>query len=538
MNTLHHAALRSARKSLRILQIAVPLLVLALAPSGVSAQEMSGSNRRLGEQIRALIESNAAQQGHWGIEIVSLRDGKELVGWNTEKLFVPASTAKLFVAAAALQRLGPDFRYRTTIESTQPIGDGGVLPGDLVVVGRGDPNLSGRLLPFDGVTRRPDPPSKVFEALATEILAKGVRTVEGNLVADDTYFVWQPLGAGWEIDDVMWNYGAPVSALAINDNTQYLNIRAGRVGEPAEVSLEPALNFYNIDNRVVTLPRRRTTPGGGTTAGPSSLGIDRRPGSSLLRLWGQLAVGDPGWGRGLAIDDPPRFAGEFLRQELARQGVDVKGTIVVRRFEPSQVDDLKGIPGARIAWSTSPPPHVLAAHESLPLAESLKVILKASQNLHAEMLLRTLGRERRGIGSTEAGLEEVNDFLREIGVPAREAVLADASGLSRQNLVTPKAIMSLLRYMDGSEYSSLWTGLLPAAGREGSLSGRLTGRATAGRLWAKTGSLAGVAALAGYALNGKGEMVAFVLFANHYNQATVNATNILDRIAALIAASD
>jgi len=513
-------------------------MVLLLAGNlPAQAQELRGSNRRLGEQILSLINSNSAQQAHWGIQIVSLRDGKELVGWNEDKLFVPASTAKLFVAATALTRLGPDFRYRTTVVSAQPVGDAGRLPGDLVLMGRGDPNLSGRMLPFNGRTERPDSPTKDYEDLAAQIVAKGVRTVEGNVVADDTYFVWQPLGAGWEVDDLMWNYGAPISALTINDNVQFLTILPGAVGRPAEVSLEPMVNYYDLDNRVMTLPRRGETPGGGITAGPSSLGIDRKPGSSVLRLWGQLAQGDPGWGRGLAIDDPPRFAGEFLKQELARQGVEVKGTVVVQRLEPSEVTDLKGAPGTPNSSGVGASAAVIAAHESMPLAESLKVILKASQNLHAEMLLRTLGRERRGVGSAEAGREEINLFLKEIGVPEREALLADASGLSRQNLVTPRAVMSLLRHMEQSDYGSLWIGLLPAAGREGSLAERLKGRATAGRVWAKTGSLAGVASLAGYALNQDDEMVAFVVFANHYNPASINATNVLDRIAALIASS-
>ncbi|MBI3934031.1 MAG: D-alanyl-D-alanine carboxypeptidase/D-alanyl-D-alanine-endopeptidase [Acidobacteria bacterium] len=489
----------------------------------------------MGEQIRSLINSGAARQAHWGVEVVSLPDGKKLVGWNEGKLFVPASTAKLFVAAAALTRLGPDFRYLTTVESTSPIAEGGRLTGDLVLVGRGDPNLSGRMLPYNGRTQRPDSPTKNYEDLAAQVVAKGVRTVEGDLIADDSYFVWQPLGAGWEVDDILWNYGAPVSALAINDNVLFLTILPGTVGRPAVVSMEPMVKYYELDNRVMTLPRNREIPGGGSTAGSRSLSIDRKPGSHVLHLWGQVPEGDPGWGRGLAIEDPPRFAGEFFKQELARQGVEVKGSVQVRRLEPSEVTDLKGTPGAR--GSRSDRSAAIAAHESLPLAESLQVILKASQNLHAEMLLRTLGRELRQLGSVEAGLEEVDGFLKQIGVPEKEAVLTDGSGLSRQTLVTPQAMIALLRNMDQSEYGSLWIGLLPVAGRDGSLAERLKGRAAAGRVWAKTGSLTGEAALAGYALNQKNEMVAFVVFANHFNAASSSATEIIDGIVDAIARS-
>src|SRR3990172_5012854 len=262
---------RNPNNGWRILRASLLLAAILLPSGGARAQQLRGSQRRLGQQILALLEAEGARQAHWGIEIVSLKDGKELVGWNEDKLFVPASTAKLFVAATAITRLGPDFRYLTTVESAQSVGEAGRLPGDLVLVGRGDPNLSGRLLPYNGRTQRPDSPTKDYEDLAAQIAAKGVRTVEGNLVADDSYFVWEPLGAGWEVDDLMWNYGAPVSALAINDNVLFLTVLPGMVGRPAAVSLEPMVSYYELDNRVMTLPRRGTTPGGGTTSGPSSL---------------------------------------------------------------------------------------------------------------------------------------------------------------------------------------------------------------------------------------------------------------------------
>jgi len=510
-------------------------IALLLAATSLRAQQLSGSNRALGREILSLINASGARQAHWGVQIVSLRGGKVLVGWNQDKLFVPASTAKLFVAATALTRMGPDFRYLTTAESAGSIGEGGRLQGDLVLVGRGDPNLSGRTLPYQQRTEREASPTKDFEDLAAQVVAKGVRTVEGNLVADDSYFVWKPLGPGWEVDDLMWNYAAPVSALAINDNVQFLTIVPGVVGGPAAVSLEPMVSYYELDNRINTLPRRRELPGGGTTAEGRSLSLDRQPGSNVLHLWGQLPEGDPGWGRGLAIDDPPRFAGEYFKQELARQGVEVTGSVQVRRLEASTVADLKGAPGANA--SRVPSAAALATRQSLPFAESLKVILKASQNLHAEMLLRTLGRERRGVGSMEAGLEEVNGFLKEIGVRDGDASLTDGSGLSRQTLVTPAAMVALLRRMDQSEYGSLWKGLLPVAGRDGSLGERLKGRATAGRVWAKTGSLTGEAALAGYALNQRDEMVAFVVFANHFNPSSANTTEVIDRIVEAISRS-
>lgn len=355
-------------------------------------------------------------------------------------------------------------------------------------------------------------------------------------MADDSYFVREPFAPGWSVDDLMWTYGAPPSALAINDNILFVNVQPRLAGELAAVNLEPKVDYYQLDDRVRTVARSRTIPGGGTTGG-RELSMDRQPGSTVLHLWGQIPEGDPGIGRGIAIEDPPRFAAEFFREELARRGVEVKGSVQVRRTEPSDVTDLKGAPGVLPSTAEGKNTVTIASHESLVLAESLKVILKTSQNLHAEMLLRTLGRERRGVGSLEAGLEEVRGYLRQIGLPEQEILLRDGSGLSRETLVTPQAMAALLRHMDESEYGSLWSGLLPIAGQDGSLADRLKSRATNGRIWAKTGSLTGVAALAGYVMNQKDERFAFVLFANDFNPARIDAADVLDRIVELIARS-
>jgi D-alanyl-D-alanine carboxypeptidase/D-alanyl-D-alanine-endopeptidase (penicillin-binding protein 4) len=509
------------------------------------AQELNGSDERLGKQILALIDKAGASQAHWGIEVISVNKGDELVGWNENRLFVPASTTKLFVAAAALSRLGPDFRYRTTVEAAAPIGPDGTLPSDLILVGRGDPNLSGRVLPYQHRTDRADSPTKHFEELAADLAAQGLRVVEGNLIVDDSYFVSAPFPQGWEVDDLMWNYGAPVSALTINDNVLFITITPGPAPDtPAAIKLEPDLSYYQIDNRLNTVPRVQQVPGGGSSRAERSLSIDRQPGTTLLRLWGQIPEGDAGWGRGLSIGDPPRFAGEFFREELARRGIAIKGTVQVRRLERPDVLEPKGGPGSIVP--SLPAPYTLVGHESLPLTESLRVILKVSQNLHSEMLLRTLGHERRGVGSAEAGLEDIREFLEsgnqrreenDDDAPATAVLLRDASGLSRQNLATPKAMADFLRRMEQSDYGALWRAMLPIAGEDGTLAERLKGAATRKRVWAKTGSLTGVAALAGYALNQDNELLAFVLFANQYDPATTNATAILDRIAELIARS-
>ncbi|MBI4465493.1 MAG: D-alanyl-D-alanine carboxypeptidase/D-alanyl-D-alanine-endopeptidase, partial [Acidobacteria bacterium] len=307
-----------------------------------------------------------------------------------------------------------------------------------------------------------------------------------------------------------------------------------RPGELAQIRLDPPANYYEIENRVVTVAKEEATPGGGAVATPQQrVAIDRRPGSKRVQLWGQIPAGSPGWQGTIAVEDPPQFAGELLRQELARHGIEVKGTVRVLRMQPSDVADLQGIP------APPPPPsgQILAQHDSAILAESLQVIAKVSQNLHAEMLLRTLGRERRNVGSMEAGLEEVKQFWQEIGLKNEEVVLRDASGLSRQDLVTPSAMLTLLRHMYESDLSALWMALLPVAGEDGTLEGRLKGPAVAGRVWAKTGSLAGVSALAGYTANSDDDLLAFAIFMNHHNLSASSAAALIDRIVEEIARS-
>ena len=578
----------------------------AQLPKQTPKSQSSPNARPLAQRIASILQSPGAREAHWGIQVISLPRGEEVFGLNPEKLFVPASTAKLFITAAALTRLGPDFTYRTTLEATGPVDKNGTVHGDLVLVGRGDPNLSARALPYEGRTERNGDPAKALEELIDQILARGVHSVDGDLIVDDTYFVFQPFGQGWAVGDLVWGYGAPVSALSINDNVVTLRILPGsHAGDLAVIRQQPLEGYFDIVNHVVTVPggpekSGSVTPLGSTRAGsnrtsvnlprlaesqnaendqnvPSAerpqiftpahqnapppqqarrllgtpgkrrLSVDRLPGSHTLLFWGQIATGEGSWVESVAMDDPARVAGEWLLQELTRRGVKLTGTFRMRRLEPFDVPDLRGAPVEEREQGTGnreqneslnplvprgklPGGFELAFHQSLPLADSLKVITKVSQNLHAEMLLRTLGREERNVGSVEAGLEVVNQFLREIGVPEDGVQLRDGSGLSRESLVSPSATTALLRSMYGSRYRSVWVDLLPVAGQDGSLTDRLRDHAVAGRVHAKTGNLAGVASLAGYLIGANTEPLAFAIFVNHHNLTSAAANRLIDRI--------
>ena len=246
-------------------------------------------------------------RGFWGIEVVSLSTGKVLYARDADKLFTPASNTKLFTTAAAMALIGPDYTFRTTVETNGTLDTHGRLTGDLVLVGRGDPNLSGRELPYALHTERNDHPIRVLEQLADTLVQKGVKYVDGDIIADDSYFAFERYGEGWSQDDLVWADGAPVSALTINDNVVFVNILpADRAGDRAFVSITPFADYYRIDNRIMTTPA-------GTGR---KIFINREPGSTTLTLWGNMPLGDAGANEALAIEDPAQFAAELFRQLL------------------------------------------------------------------------------------------------------------------------------------------------------------------------------------------------------------------------------
>src|SRR5215469_1025614 len=197
-------------------------------------QAQAATRTPMGKSIESLLSQPDLARGFWGIEVVSLRSGKTLYALNPDKLFTPASNTKLFTTAAALALIGPDYKFRTTIETNGSLDKYGRLSGDLMLVGRGDPNLSGRELPYSMRTQRDADPARVLEKLADELVQKGVKYVDGDIVADDSYFAFERYGEGWSQDDLVWPDGAPVSALTINDNVIFVNILPGaRAGDRA-----------------------------------------------------------------------------------------------------------------------------------------------------------------------------------------------------------------------------------------------------------------------------------------------------------------
>jgi D-alanyl-D-alanine carboxypeptidase/D-alanyl-D-alanine-endopeptidase (penicillin-binding protein 4) len=371
----------------------------------------------------------------------------------------------------------------------------GRILGDVYLVGRGDPELSGRFA--DERT------SAGFEEMAEALKAAGVWRIEGRLVGHEGLFSGDRRGADWTWGDLVWSYGAEVSALSFNDNRAVLTVSPGeRAGDPVIVDRFPETRYYRVVSTAVTSPA-----GSG-----SDLVLERDSGSNAIRLGGTLPIGEEPEELEVALEDPALYAATVFAEVLESKGIRVAG-VITTSSEPLP-------PGAR----------VLAGHDSPPLAEILKGVNKPSQNLHTEMLLRLLGARLKGAGTVEAGHAAVMEFLRRVGVDPRGWALQDGSGLSRSDLVSPHEMVSLLVAMDKHRYAAAFKDSLPIAGVDGTLEHRMRRTPAQGKVVAKTGTIRHVNALDGYTTSRSGERLAFAIIANHHTGDPKEAVAAIDQI--------
>jgi len=504
------------------------VLFLFLSSAAIAADAPKHA-KSLATRIDDILSQPDVARGMWGIEIVSLKTGKPLYTRNADKLFTPASNTKLFTTSAALALIGGDYKFHTTLEAAASVDRYGRLTGDLMLVGRGDPNLSGRTLPYNLRTERKMPPVKVLEELADQLVQKGVKYIDGDVIGDDSYYAFERYGEGWTQDDLVWEWGAPVSALTINDNVLFVSILpADHAGEKAFLTMTPYADYYRVDNRVMTTP---------TGTAPRKIYISREPGSNQITLWGNIPIDDPGAHEALAIEDPASFAAQLFREMLEQRGITIYGRSRTHHTELAKLSTITvtavasaGGGSERVPSSALPQPLVLADHDSAPLLQDIKVINKVSQNLHAELMLRLLGHEKGTAGTIESGLEVVHSFLAQAGIQNDEYVFYDGSGLSRQNLVTPHAVVKLLRYINEQPWGAQFKDTLPVAGIDGSLADRFHNSPAQGHVQGKTGSLGHVNALSGFAVTDSGEPVAFSIICNNHNLQSKRALDTIDQI--------
>jgi len=461
----------------------------ALAAQGPPRRAPGGA---LNQRINALLDEAPFDRATWGVHATDDR-GRVLFSRNGDRWFAPASNTKLIVTATAMALLPPDHRIRTSLYVDGTLRDG-ILEGDLVVYGRGDPTFSTRCYGVDTLAAGAcDSATTRVAALADSVRARGVRRITGRVVGDGSYFEPALLHPQWGLFDALWYYAAPVTALAFNDNSIDFRITpAAAVGVPPEISGGPPGALWTFENRART--------------GPADSGSSitdrffRHPGTWDYWAEGTAALGRRPWTESVAVPDPNLFFAQVLAAALRDRGVAVEGGAA------STTDSL----AHRAARCCSPLVEVVGR----PSGDLLFPILNSSQNLFAEMLLKALGREAAGDGSWEAGLAVERRFLIDsVGIDSTAFSLDDGSGLSASNLVTPAALVQLLQYVARHPRNAAFLGSLPRSGQRGSLRGRLVGP-LAGRVQAKTGSIARVHTLSGFVERPDGRRVTFSVMAN------------------------
>lgn len=465
-------------------------------------------------RIRDVIARPEFAASHIAVKVASLDTGRVLFEQDARKWMQPASNMKLFTVAAALERLTPDYRFITSVYAPARPDAAGTVRGDLVVYGRGDPSFAVRFNPEGNADY-----SLALDALAADIHAAGVRRVEGDLVGDESYFTGGPVPPGWEWDDLQWYYGAEVSALTVNDNSVDLSVKPGAsVGSPARITLGPSTPLVTVIDRTTTGER-------GTTR---DLSVNRALGQNNIEIRGRLPIDDRGYTASLAVSRPAMFFATMLRAALERRGVVFTGQTrtvdaVGRAEKPLPVSSL-----VEIAARKSPPLSVIAAQ-----------VLKPSQNLYAELLLRTLGKLSNSpdpkLSSEDAGQKVVQNFLTQAGIDPSGLVMNDGSGLSRSDLVTAETTLQLLVYMNRHRFGSEFRLALPVAGVDGTLRNRMKGTPAQGNVRAKTGTLGTATSLSGYVFSAAGERLAFSLMINNPPRDANPRTDFTDAIAILLA---
>jgi D-alanyl-D-alanine carboxypeptidase/D-alanyl-D-alanine-endopeptidase (penicillin-binding protein 4) len=453
------------------------VLILTLLAATLPGQPLNG-------RVKPILKQNS--RVHWGIHAVQLKNGKVLMSHNADLFFIPASNTKLFATAYALRALGPDYRFATRVLSAALPDGKGQIAGDLILFGSGDPSLSARRYPYQRENPFAEDLLEPLRMLARQLKSRGIKSVSGQIIGDGSAFEYDPIPNGWSAQDGLFEYGAPVSALTFNDNTFNLSLSS------AGLSLDPPVEYFAILNQTTRNP-----------SDPRRIRIERDPGSRTLTLRGNLADNGTPYQNALAVDDPALYAALAFRHALLDEGISIEGAASARYLPPAQPELIE-----------------LARRESPPLLDLLQVVNKVSQNLHAELVFRAATQKM-----------PFSEFLKLSGVDEKEVALNDGSGMSRTNLVSPKAVVQLLRAIQQQGKLETFRNLLAIGGEDGTLRSRFDKHPKASLIRAKTGTLAHTAALGGYAESKKYGTIAFQIVANNFAQPAQEVRSALDRIA-------
>ncbi|WP_405094638.1 D-alanyl-D-alanine carboxypeptidase/D-alanyl-D-alanine-endopeptidase [Micromonospora sp. NBC_01412] len=481
--------------------LALAALVAVAATAGAptaTAEAPTPALTRLTATIDSILADSRLAGAQAGVVVVDTATGETLYDRNGDRRLVPASNTKLLTSTAALALLGPGHRFSTTV-SADGRRRAGVVSGNLYLRGGGDPTM----LAAD------------YDELATQVAATGVRVVTGDLVADDTRYDDARLGSDWTSDDEPYYYAAQVSALTVAPDTDYdagtAIVHAAPAttagGKPA-VTMTPPNGYLRIDNRAETV-----------STGETTLSFERAHGSNTVVVTGQIAVGADPASEWVTVWEPTGYAADVFRAALRRHGVRVLGRTVPGRATPADATPI-------------------AQHDSMALAELMVPFLKLSNNGHAEVLTKEIGRILSGSGTWPAGLTAISEYVADTGMDTGTLRQRDGSGLSRRNMIPPAQFAALLATVRAEPWFDAWYAALPVAGNAdrsvgGTLRSRMRGTPAADNVHAKTGSLTGASSLSGYVTDADGHLLAFSVVLNNYLASSVKGLE--DQIAIALA---
>lgn len=464
----------------------------------------------LAREIDHVIEASDLTRARFGVFVMSMKDGRIIYARNGDKLFTPASNMKIYTTAAALDLLGADYHWRTSVYADKQPDGSGVIDGNLTLFGRGAPDLdsSGK---------------QGLAALADQLYQRGVRHVRGNIIGDESYFRGELYGLGWQWNDLQWYFGAEPSALTVDENSLELTIApANKIGSSATVTLNRQTKYLHLINNTMTAERDATT----------TIGINRGLSDNELKVWGDFPVGGRSFSAFLSVPSPALWAATLFKEALIAHGIKVDGETRSRDFRAAESEHFDPAKAFEVAQENS-----------AALSEIVRHTNKQSDNLYAELILRTLGKERgssapdpnprknRERGDDEAGTAVVMSWLDHNGIAKDDLEIRDGSGLSRLDLVTPEATARLLQAIARTNSATAFHDSLPAAGRDGTLSDRLA--SATGRIVAKTGTLTYTHSLSGYATTPADETLVFSIFCNDAT-GHGNPVRVIDQIATLL----
>ena len=471
------------------------LLGLALVvPLPASAQ--------IAAEIDALFDAPPFDGMHAGALVVDVETGETIYGRNASKRFVPASNQKLLTTIAALQRLGPDFRFRTHIAADGPVSPGGILVGDLVVLGSGDPTLSARYY---------DSSESPLVELAVQLQDQGLRRVRGDLVIDAVAWDSTRIEATWMWGDLPFGFAAAAGPFVIAEGMAEVTARAGEPGTPVSIRWQP----IGDPERFISSAR---SVAASDSANLESRLRDDAPGVEVTGTLEAFTTET----LELNVQEPDAEAAAAFLRILGDHGIDVDGSVRIRR-------------AADACDTPCETPAVLATLVSPPLIEIVRGVLEPSQNWMAEQLIRYLGVADGGIAGWPDGTRATRRILQsDFGLDSLDMTIRDGSGLSAYNLITPQALVDMLRQVHRRPWAAAFARALAEPGEDDStLSRRLDG--LEGRVFAKTGTITHVNSLSGYVDTPSGRRLAFALLTNASGLRSSQVRGLLDRVVRRLA---